>query len=122
MRTGAYVWGGVRDGVLRSWSDTCRAALSILAGDASRIAGSFDAPPDVVAAAALLPLRGFFARSFVGYTQNTKNDVPSASVASRTESRKADPNANDMYSVDELSKIRVQQIRNNRVTKRNVHD
>lgn len=102
MRTGAYVWGGVRDGVVRSWSDTCRGTLSFFVGDPSRIAASFDGPPDVAALAALLPLRGFLARSFVGYTQNTKNDGASASVASRTESRKADANANDMYSVDEV--------------------
>ena len=55
MRTGAYVWGGVRDGVVRSWSDTCRGTLSFFVGDPSRIAASFDGPPDVAALAALLP-------------------------------------------------------------------
>lgn len=122
MRTGVYIWGGVRDGVARSRSDTCREAPSIFVGDASRIAANFDVPPDVGVATALLPLRGFFARSFVGYTQNTKNDGALAPVASQTESRKADPNANDMYSVNEFSGVRAQQIRNNGVTKMNVHD
>ena len=82
-------------------------AGAALTGDASRMAASVPAPEEA-GAGALLPLRGFFARSLVGYTQNTKNDVASAPVASRTESRKSDANGNDdMYSVDEFSGVRV---------------
>ena len=51
-------------------------------GEASRIAASFDAD----ATGAVLPLRGFFARSFVGYTQK-ENGHTSAPIAAAQETQ-----------------------------------
>ena len=60
-------------------------AGSVLVGDASRIAPSFDA---LATAAALLPLRGFLARSLVGYTQKTKAKTVASVLVARAERRK----------------------------------
>ena len=70
----------------RSLAATCRVAgsgtVSFLVGDASRIESNLNEPPE---AGALLPLRGFFARSLVGYTRNTKKTVMSAWAISQME-------------------------------------
>ena len=65
------VWGGESDGRARLDSVVAGAGW-ILAGDASRMDVRVPLPEE---AGVLLPLRGFFARSFVGCTQN---DVASA--------------------------------------------
>ncbi len=67
VRTGITVCGGVSEGAERSGSarrpDGGIAMVSFLTGDPSRIAVSLDALEE---AGALLPLRGFLARSLVG--------------------------------------------------------
>lgn len=76
VQTGADVCDGESPGVERS-ATACRlpvvvgiAVASFLTGDASRIAVSFDALAAPVGA--LLPLRGFLARSLVGCTRKQR--------------------------------------------------
>ena len=66
--------------------------VSFLVGDASRIESNLNEPPE---AGALLPLRGFFARSLVGYTQNTKTVMSAWAISQMEQSTELRANTDE---------------------------